>query len=135
MNYYLLKTEPGTYSIDNLAKDKKTVWDGVRNPQAVKVIQSMSPGDKAFIYHSGDERAIAGLAEVSSRPRPDPKNHKSYVVNLTFSRKFEKPVTLLEIKSSGKFNDWALIRQSRLSTMSVPEKFLAWLNQKGFKIN
>src|SRR5437868_1982399 len=73
MTYFLAKSEPGVYSIDDLKRDGETVWDGVRNPQAVRAIQSMKPKDRVFIYHSGGESAIAGLAEVADAPQPDPK--------------------------------------------------------------
>jgi predicted RNA-binding protein with PUA-like domain len=130
MNYFLAKTEPGTYSIDDLERDRRTTWDGVTNPQAVRAIRSMKPGDKVFIYHSGGVSAVVGIATVRSEPREDPKNAKSAVVDLEFAGKLEQPVALSEIKQSKKFDDWALVRQGRLSTMAAPEKFVAWLRQK-----
>jgi predicted RNA-binding protein with PUA-like domain len=127
MNYFLAKTEPGTYSIDDLERDRHTTWDGVTNPQAVRAIREMKPGDIVFIYHSGGVSSVVGMAAVKSPPRNDPKNAKSAVVDLEFVGRIEPPVTLAEIKQSGKFDDWALVRQGRLSTMSVPEEFVAWL--------
>ena len=130
MNYFLAKTEPGTYSIDDLERDQHTVWDGVKNAQAVRAIREMRPGDLVFIYHSGGASSVVGMAVVRSQPRDDPKNPKSAVVELEFAGRLEPPVTLSEIKQSGKFNDWALVRQGRLSTMAVPEKFADWMRQR-----
>ena len=130
MRYFLAKTDPETYSIDQLEKDKKTAWDGVTNPQAVRAIREMKPGDRVLIYHSGGEAAVLGLAKVVSESRPDPKNPKSAVVDLEFQRRIEPPVTLAEIKASHLFDDWALVRQGRLSTMAVPDAFVEWLKKK-----
>ena len=130
MKYYLAKTDPETYSVDQLEKDNKTVWDGVTNPQAVRAIREMRSGDKVFIYHSGGQSAIVGLAKVVSEGRPDPKNPKSAVADFEFVQRIEPPVTLAEIKQSKKFDDWALVRQGRLSTMSTPESFVEWIKKK-----
>jgi predicted RNA-binding protein with PUA-like domain len=130
MKYHLAKSEPGTYSIDDLERDHKTAWDGVTNPQAVKNIREMRPGDRVFIYHSGGVSAIVGLATVKSEPRDDPKNPKSAVVDLEYSGRIDPPATLAEIKQSGKFDDWALVRQGRLSTMPAPEKFVEWMRKR-----
>ena len=130
MSYFLAKTDPETYSIEQLERDRRTAWDGVTNPQAVRAIQSMRPGDTVFIYHSGGNSAIVGLAKVLSDPRPDPKNPKSAVVDLEFVRRLDPPITLAEIKQSKKFEDWALVRQGRLSTMAVPAEFLQWMKKK-----
>ena len=130
MKYFLAKTDPETYSIDQLEKEKKTVWDGVTNPQAVRAIREMRPSDKVFIYHSGGLSAIMGLARVVSEPRPDPKNPKSAVVDLEFLGRIEPPVSLAEIKQSKLFDDWALVRQGRLSTMAAPEAFVEWMRKK-----
>ncbi len=130
MNYFLAKTEPSTYSIEDLERDRHTVWDGVTNAQAVRSIREMRPGDRIFIYHSGGVSSIVGLASVRSQPRDDPKNPKSAVVDLEFIRRLDPPVTLAEIKSCKKFDDWALVRQGRLSTMTAPEKFVAWMRDR-----
>jgi predicted RNA-binding protein with PUA-like domain len=130
IRYFLAKTEPSVYSIDDLKRDKKTVWDGVVNPQAVRAIKDMQPGDRVFIYHSGGVSAIFGLALVLSPGRPDPKNPKSAVVDLEYLMQLDSPVTLAEVKQSKMFDDWALVRQSRLSTMLVPEKFVDWIREK-----
>src|SRR5215472_8159321 len=126
-NYFLAKSEPGVYSIDDLERDRKTTWDGVTNPQAVRAIREMRPGDRVFIYHSGGVTAIVGWAKVVSEPRDDPKNPKSAVVDLEFAGRIDPPVTLAEVKQSKKFDDWALVRQGRLSTMAVPEAFVEWV--------
>jgi predicted RNA-binding protein with PUA-like domain len=130
MRYFLLKTDPGEYSVDDLERDRRTVWDGVTNAQAVGFIRKMEPGDRALIYHSGGESAIAALAKIVSGPRPDSANPKSWVVDIEFLRRIEPPLTLKEIKDSGRFQAWALVRQGRLSTMDVPEEFLAWMRER-----
>ena len=130
MTYFLAKTDPETYSIDDLEREKKTTWDGVTTPQAVRAIREMKPGDRVFIYHSGGNSAVLGLATVRSDARTDPKNPKSAVVDLEFAGRLEPPTTLAEIKQSGKFDDWALVRQGRLSTMAAPDKFVAWMHAR-----
>jgi predicted RNA-binding protein with PUA-like domain len=130
MRYFLAKTDPETYSIDQLEKDKKTAWDGVNNPQAVRAIREMKPGDKVFVYHSGGLSAVVGLAKVVSDARPDPKNPRSAVADFEYLGRIEPPVTLGEIKQSKLFDDWALVRQGRLSTMAAPEEFVEWMRKK-----
>ena len=130
MTYFLAKTEPKDYSIEQLERDKTTVWNGVRNPQAVHVIQAMKLNDDVLIYHSSPEAALVGLARVYSEPRPDSQDEKSWVVDVAFVHRFEQPVTLHEIKATHQFDDWSLIRQGRLSTMEVPASFITWLKEK-----
>jgi predicted RNA-binding protein with PUA-like domain len=130
MAWFLAKTDPDTYSIDDLERERRTTWDGVTNPQAVRAIRSMRPGDRVFIYHSGGVSGIVGLATVKSEPRDDPKNPKSAVVDLEFDARLDPPTTLAEIKQSEQFEDWALVRQGRLSTMAAPEKFVAWMRKR-----
>ena len=130
MSYFLAKTDPETYSIDDLEREKKTSWDGVTNPQEVRAIRDMRPGDRVFVYHSGGVSGIVGLASVESEPRDDPNNPKSAVVDLAFRGRLDPPTSLAEIKQSGKFDDWALVRQGRLSTMPAPEKFVAWMRRR-----
>jgi predicted RNA-binding protein with PUA-like domain len=130
MNYFLAKTDPLTYSIDSLIAEQKTSWDGVTNPQALQSIRAMRPKDRVFVYHSGGESAIVGLALVISEPRPDPKTPKSSVVDLQFLSRIDPPTTLSEIKSSGLFNEWLLVRNSRLSTMAVPPEFVDWMRRR-----
>ncbi len=119
--YWLLKTEPGEYSFDQLVVDRRTVWDGVANNLALKYLRNMKVGDKAFIYHTGTERAIVGIAEIISNPYRDPesKDPKRVVVNLKPDRKLPYPVPLSEIKNNKTFKDFDLVKLSRLSVMPV----------------
>src|SRR5579885_2558816 len=130
MAYFVAKTDPDTYSIDDLERERRTVWDGVTNAQAVRAIRQMRPGDRVFIYHSGGASAVVGLAAVRSQPRDDPKNARSAVVDLEFAGRLDPPTTLAEIKQSKKFEDWALVRQGRLSTMAAPDKFVNWMRER-----
>jgi len=130
MAYFLARTDPDTYSLDQLEQDGTTVWDGVRNAQAVGAIKKMKIEDDILVYHSMTEKAIVGLARVTSEPRPDPHDTKSWVVEVAFVRRFEQTVPLLEIKATHLFDDWSLVRQSRLSTMAVPDAFVTWLKEK-----
>ncbi len=133
MSYFLAKTDPETYSLNDFEREKRTLWDGVTNPQAVKNIRAMQPGDRVFIYHSGGKAegsGVVGLAKVLTEGRADPKNPKSAVADLEFTGRLDPPTTLAEIKESGKFDDWALVRQGRLSTMAAPENFVAWMRAR-----
>lgn len=135
MTYYLAKTDPDTYSIGDLEREKQTIWDGVTNPQAVRAIRGMQSGDRVFIYHSrGNTTAgvtgIVGLAAVRSAGRPDPKNPKSAVVDMAFLSRLDPPTSLAEVKESGRFKDWALVRQGRLSTMPAPDEFVEWMRAR-----
>ena len=130
MAFFLAKTDPETYSIDDLERDGTTTWDGVRNAAALQAIRAMRPGDEVLIYHSQGEAAIVGLARVISEPRPDPKDSKSWVVDVAFVRRLQQPVTLREIKESHLFDDWSLVRRGRLSTMVVPDNVIEWLKEK-----
>jgi predicted RNA-binding protein with PUA-like domain len=130
MTFYLAKSEPGTYSIDDLQRDQQTLWDGVTNAQAVQAIRAMRPGDKVFFYHSGGVSSIVGLATIKTAGRPDPNNPKSAVVDLAFAAKLAPPTTLADVKASKLFDDWALVRQSRLSTMAAPESFVTWMRKR-----
>src|SRR5580698_1282369 len=123
--WFLAKTDPETYPIEQLEKDGKTVWDGVKNPTALRAIREMKAGDRVFIYHSMGEAAIMGLADIVGDGRPDPKDPKLAVADFRYVGRIEPPITLREIKESGLFADWALVRQSRLSTMSAPASFVA----------
>ena len=130
MKYYLAKTDPETYSLSDLERERRTVWDGVRNPQAIRAIREMRPADRVFVYHSGGESAVVGLARVASDPRPDPKDAKLTVVDFEFVQRLDPATTLAEIKQSGAFGDWALVRQGRLSTMAAPEAFVEWMRKR-----
>jgi predicted RNA-binding protein with PUA-like domain len=123
MARWLLKTEPDTYSWDQLVKDKKTVWDGVANNTALKHIRSMKKGDVALIYHTGDVRAAVGVAEIVSNPYPNPdeQDEKLVVVDLKPKKKLPQPVTLSDIKADSAFAGWDLLRIGRLSVVPVPD--------------
>ncbi len=123
MAYWLLKTEPESYSWDDLSRDKQAVWDGVRNPVALKNIRSMKKGDLALIYHTGKQRAAIGIAEIRSDPRPDPKgaSESMAVVDIGAKENLPRPVTLAEIKADKTFSGWDLLRMGRLSVVPVPE--------------
>lgn len=125
MNYWLLKTEPSVYSYDDLVRDKKTVWDGVRHPKALSNIRSSKKGERVFIYHTGDEKQIVGIAEIISDPYPDPKqdNERVMVFEIKPVKKLKRPVTLSEIKSNKKYSDFRLVREPRLSVMPVPDEY------------
>src|SRR5438132_11673120 len=121
MALWLLKTEPGTYSWDDLQRDKKTTWNGVSNATALKHIHSMKKGDMALVYHTGDERAAVGIAKIASDPRPDPKQKdpKLLVVDIEAKKKLPQPVTLDAIKRDKTFAGFDLLRISRLSMIPV----------------
>jgi predicted RNA-binding protein with PUA-like domain len=124
MAYWLLKTEPDCYSWDDLARDKKTVWDGITNALALKHLRTAKKGDLALIYHTGDERTAIGVAEITSNPYPDPKeeDERMAVVDLKLKRKLAHGVTISDIKADPTFAGWDFIRNSRLSVVPVPEK-------------
>jgi len=122
MSTFLLKTEPSDYSYDDLVRDRKTVWDGVANPAALKQMRAARKGDLAFIYHTGKEKRIAGLAELASDPYPDPKkkSESAVVFDLKPKKKATKDYTLADAKADERFEGFALVRQPRLSAMEVP---------------
>ena len=120
-NYWLLKTEPSVYSFTNLQRDGQTAWDGVANALALRHLRAMAVGDCAFIYHSGDERQIVGIAEITRAAYADSKANdpKLVVVDLKSLASLAKPVSLATIKARPEFTDFALVRISRLSVMPV----------------
>jgi predicted RNA-binding protein with PUA-like domain len=119
MNYWLVKTEPDSYSWDDLVRDKKTVWDGVRNFQARSNMKKMEKGDIVFVYHTGDVKAIIGEAKVTRPPFPDPKDADWTAVELSPGKPLKKPVSLAQIKSDKRLTDMVLVRASRLSVQPV----------------
>lgn len=125
-SYWLLKTEPSTYAFSDLVRDKRAVWDGVSNALALKHLRSMKRGDFAFIYHTGGEKQIIGIAQVTSDPYPDPKEKdpRLVVVDLKPQERLRRPVTLAEVKAIPEFRDFELVRMGRLSVMPVSE--LRW---------
>ena len=118
---WLFKEEPAHYSFDALVKDKKTVWSGVKNPLAQKHLRSVKKGDAIFFYHTGNEKAVVGIAKALGDAYADPKEQsgKLAVVDVGPVKKLARPVTLAEIKSDSAFKDFALVRISRLSVMPV----------------
>jgi predicted RNA-binding protein with PUA-like domain len=121
LNYWLLKTEPSVYAYADLERDGRAVWDGVSNALALKHLRSMQAGDLAFIYHTGDEKQIVGIAEIVADPYPDPKQSdpKLVVVDLRPRQKLAKSVPLFAVKSRKEFADFELVRMGRLSVMPV----------------
>ena len=120
---WLVKEEPTNYAFDQFAADGSTVWSGVKNPVAQRNLRSMKKGDRVFYYHTGNEKAIIGTARVVVPAYADPKDKsgKLVVVELAPDKKLKRPVTLAEIKASGRFADWALVRIPRLSVMPVTD--------------
>jgi predicted RNA-binding protein with PUA-like domain len=118
---WLFKTEPNEYSYDNLEQEKKTVWDGVSNNLALKNLREVRLGDEVLIYHSGEEKAIVGIAEAVSDAYPDPNevDEKVVVVNLKPKRRLSHPLELHEIKAIDELSDFDLVRLPRLSVMPV----------------
>ncbi|HMR83805.1 MAG TPA: EVE domain-containing protein [Niabella sp.] len=126
MAYWLIKSEPFKYSWDQLVKDKKTVWDGVRNYAARLNLRAMKKGDLAFFYHSNEGTEIVGIAKIVKEAYPDPTtdDERWVAVDVAPVKKLKKPVTLAQIKAEKKLQDMDLVRLGRLSTQSVkPEEW------------
>ena len=123
MTQWLLKTEPTVYGWDDLVREKRTVWDGIKNALALIHLRAAAAGDEALIYHTGKERRVVGIARIAKPPYPDPKRDdpKLVVVDIVPVRALTTPVTLAQIKSDPFFEGWDLLRMSRLSFMPVPE--------------
>ncbi|MDX2117004.1 MAG: EVE domain-containing protein [Planctomycetota bacterium] len=127
MATYLLKTEPSEFSFDDLVRDGSCTWDGVSNAAALIHLRAMRAGDEALIYHTGDEKAIVGLAKVSKGAFEDPKQPgtndrgepKFAVVNLKPIKRAKTPLMLAQIKSDARFKTLPLVTQGRLSVMAV----------------
>ncbi len=121
---WLLKTEPNDYSYDQLEQEGRTRWDGVRNPAALKNIRAMKAGDRAFLYHTGKEKAVVGVVEIVTAAYPDPekKEAKLVVVDIEARTRVGRPVTLAEIKALPAFEGSPLVRQGRLSVVPLTEK-------------
>lgn len=127
MNYWLAKQEPSGprgYNFETLKKDKTTIWDGVHNNLALKHMREIKKGDLVLFYHTGDERQIVGIMEVISDPYPNPKedNKRFIVFDVKYKKSLKRPITLDEMKKQKKFQNWELIRISRLSVMPVPQQ-------------
>lgn len=133
-SHWLLKTEPQTYSLSQLQKDSKTGWNGVRNFQARNFLKQAQVGDLALIYHSGDERAVVGIALVtrSAYADPDPKRPGDWVqIEIQYQKSFSTPVELKAIKASAALKDIQLVKQSRLSVMPVSAQHYSTLLKMG----
>ena len=118
---WLLKEEPTHYSFDDLVKDGRTRWDGVKNPLARKHLREVRRGDRILYYHTGKEKAIVGIARAASDARPDPeaRDERAVVVDVEPVEKLRRPVTLSEVKKDPGFKDFPLVRLPRLSVMPV----------------
>lgn len=124
MAYWLAKTEPESFSYADLERLGQDRWNGVKNFAALKHMKNMELGDLVFIYHTGKEKAIVGVAEVVSKAYPDPSetDKRFIVVDVKPCYPLDRPVTLKEIKSNPVFQEWELVRQSRLSVMPVSKE-------------
>ena len=131
MNYWLLKSEPSTWSWDDQSKVKKEMWDGVRNYQARNNLIKMKKGDLCFFYHSVNEKKIVGIVEVVKEHYPDPTDitNKFVVVDIKTKKKLKNSVSLKQIKSQKKLSHLALIKQSRLSVMPIDEESWYLINK------
>jgi predicted RNA-binding protein with PUA-like domain len=127
MATFLVKSDPETYGLDELEKDGTTRWDGVKNPVAQKHLRAMAKGDDVFIYHSGEDKAVVGLARADSAPYPDPKDKtgKLHVVDLRFVKRVKTPMTLATFKADAAFESMPLVRMPRLSVMPVEDAHAA----------
>lgn len=125
MQYWLAKTEPEEFSYQDLEAKGRERWNGVRNFVALKFLRNMAVGDRVFVYHTGAEKAIVGVAEVITAAYPDPaeQDNRYIVVDLRPLYRLARPVTLREVKQESRFADWELVRQPRLSVMPVPVEF------------
>lgn len=121
---WLVKEEPTHYSYDDLVRDGRTEWSGVKNPLAQKHLRAVKKGDLIFYYHTGDEKAVVGIANAASDAYPDPKDKsgKAVVVDVTPQKKLKRPVTLAEIKAAATFGEFPLVRMPRLSVMPVTDR-------------
>ena len=124
MAHWLIKSEPSTYSWDQLVKEKRTAWTGVRNPQASLNLKAMKSGDLCFFYHSNEGKEIVGIAKVVKTAYPDPtdKAGKAVAVDVAAVEPVKQPVTLAALKADPRFKDFKLVRQSRLSVVPVSDE-------------
>ena len=124
MAIWLLKTEPDNYSYDDLERDGETMWDGVANNAALKNIRAIATGDVAIIYHTGDERALVGIADVTRGyyVNPEGDDAKLAVCDVRPKNRLPKPVTLAQIKAREDLQSWDLVRQARLSVVPVSDE-------------
>jgi predicted RNA-binding protein with PUA-like domain len=123
---WLVKTEPGDYSFEDLRKEKETVWTGVKNPVALKHLRAMKKGDRVIVYHTGSEKSAVGEAVVSSFEE-NPKGASEPRVTLRAGSPLPRPLPLSEIKSSSLFSDSPLVRIGRLSVVPLTGEQYAFL--------
>ena len=117
--HWVLKTEPSAYGFADLVRDRRTRWEGVSNPVALKHLRSMLEGDQALIYHTGNEKALVGLARIASAPYPDPAEPKLVVVDVESGKPLPRPVPLAEIRAEPAFAELGLVRVPRLSVVPL----------------
>ncbi|SFO60918.1 Predicted RNA-binding protein, contains PUA-like domain [Algoriphagus ornithinivorans] len=122
MNYWMVKSEPNSYSWEDFEGKGEDVWDGVRNYQARNYLKEMEVGDAVMFYHSGKEKAVVGIAKVSVSAFPDPKDEAWVAVNLKTHQKLNKPVTLSQIKSEDSLSELPILKQSRLSVLPMSKE-------------
>jgi len=127
MNYWLVKSEPSTYSWEDLQKDKKTTWDGVRNYQARNNLKAMKKGDLLLFYHSNEDKAIVGIAKVAKEQFPDPKDNAWIAVEISPERKLKTPITLAQAKADKNLSTMVLVKTSRLSVQPVKKEEFDWV--------
>ena len=138
MATWLIKTEPGDYSWDDMVKDKRTAWTGVANNAARMHMRAVKKGDEAFFYHTGDDKAIMGIVKIVSNPYEDPDEPglngkgemKAPLFDVSAGKKAKTPLTLKEVKDDERFKDFELVRQARLSVMPVPPAIEKIIRQK-----
>ncbi|PZR38993.1 MAG: EVE domain-containing protein [Azospira oryzae] len=119
MNYWLMKSEPDVYSWDDLVRDKKATWDGVRNYQARNNLKAMKKGDLVLIYHSNIGKEIVGIAKIVKENFPDPKDTDWVVVDIAPEKKLKTPITLAQVKADKRLTEMALVKAQRLSVQPV----------------
>ncbi len=122
MNYWLMKTEPGTYSWEDLERDKNATWDGVRNFQARNNLKAMKKGDRALIYHSGEGKEVIGIAKIARECFPDPSAPDWVAVEIVPEKKLKHPVTLAQVKANKQLEKMVLVKTSRLSVQPVKKE-------------
>ena len=129
MANWLFKEEPTHYNYDELKKDGGTTWTGVKNPVAQKHLRSVRKGDRIFYYHTGDEKAVVGIARATSDAYPDPgdKTGRAHVVDIAPVKRLKTPITLAAIKADRRFSDFPLTRVPRLSVMPVSDEQWEWI--------
>jgi predicted RNA-binding protein with PUA-like domain len=132
---WLLKTEPSAYSYDDLEREGRARWDGVMNPAAQRNLRAMKKGDRVLVYHTGDEKAVVGTAEVAREPYPDPRYPKGrlVVVDVEPRGRLARPVALAEIKGMPEFAESPLVRQGRLSVVPIGAAQWRALEERGRK--